>query len=452
MVEGTLPDHVISEDDGFRMSGLGYLELGAAPVQSEDPAPDQDQPLITTDIPKRRRWGQLDPIATVLSRATVDVVVREELETRMRRGDKLRVKFGVDPTSPALHLGHAVVLRKLRAFQDLGHTICLVIGDFTAQIGDASDKTSMRQMLSEEEVYQNLANYKKQISKIIDESKVEWSYNADWLGPLRFKDIVGLAANFTVAQMLERENFTNRFSAGQPIGLHEFLYPLMQGYDSVALRSDVEVGGTEQLFNLLAGRTLQRAFGQQPQSVMTVELLLGLDGRKMSKSYGNAISLDDPPKDMYGKVMSFPDDQIIPCFELCTDIPLEEIDAIAAELETGTNPMVYKKRLAFEITKLYHGAAQAQRAQEAFEREVQRKERPVDIPDVMLDRPGEWPIADVLVLAGLTKSKSEARQKVLEGAVYVDDVRISDPKHLLVVRNGMVIKLGRHYRRVTLPT
>jgi tyrosyl-tRNA synthetase len=453
--EGSLPEHVVSGNGGFRMTGLGYLErphnsrriesTTREDADSNDTAPDPVEGIT-------RRWGNQDSIGALLNRATADVVVREELESRLQRGDRLRIKFGVDPTSPALHLGHAVVLRKLRAFQQLGHTVCLVIGDFTAQIGDASDKTSMRQMLSEEDVYQNLATYKKQISRILDESKVEWSYNADWLGPLRFKDVVGLAANFTVAQILERENFKNRYDLGQPIGLQEFLYPLMQGYDSVALRADVEVGGTEQLFNLLAGRTLQRAFGQQPQAVMTCALLLGLDGRKMSKSYGNAILLEDSAKDMYGKVMSFADDQIVRGFELCTDVPLSQLDVIESDLDAGTNPMVWKKRLAFEITQLYHGPARAQSAQKAFESVVQRKERPDEIPEARLDRGGPWPLADLLVSVGLTKSKTEARQKAIEGAVYVDDVRMSDPKEAIDTQDGMVIKLGRRYRRVSLPT
>jgi tyrosyl-tRNA synthetase len=251
-----------------------------------------------------------------------------------------------------------------------------------------------------------------------------------------------------VAQMLERENFTNRFAANQPIGLQEFLYPLMQGYDSVALKADVELGGTEQLFNLLAGRTLQRAFGQVPQAVITCTLLLGLDGRKMSKSFGNTIALTDPAKDMYGKVMRFSDDQIISCFELCTEVPLEEIDAISDALDDGSNPMLLKKRLAFEITRLYHTDAQSRHAQEAFEREIQRKELPHEIQGVELERGGEWTIADLLVNIGLARSKSEARQKAREGAVYIDGARATELLTAITVHTGMTIKLGRNYRRL----
>ena len=442
------PDTVVSTEGGFHMSGMASRELtGAMPVVQLDSTSDAAKQVLA----RPRRWGRQDPISSLLSRATEQVVVREELEARLRRGDRLRVKFGIDPTSPYVHLGHSVVLRKLRAFQVLGHTICLVIGDFTALIGDASDKTSMRQMLTEEDVYKNMTTYRKQIARVLDESLVEWSYNADWLGPLRFKDIVGLAANFTVAQMLERENFTKRYAGGQSIGLQEFLYPLMQGYDSVALKADVEVGGTEQLFNLMAGRTLQRAFGQPPQAVLTCPLLLGLDGRKMSKSFGNSIALDDSAKDMFGKVMSFPDSQILPAFELCTEVPLDELDAIAEMLDAGENPMGAKKRLAYEITRLYHSASSTGAAQEAFEREVQRRERPDDIPTVALDRPGSWSLADLVVAAGLAKSKGEARRKATEGAVYVDDVRMADPQATIDVRQGMVVKLGRHFRQLLLP-
>lgn len=440
-------DRPVPVEGGFRMAGVASRET----------------PMVSAAVPagiaagstqarvRPLRWGKLDAISSLLNRATEQVVIREELEARLRRGDRLRVKFGIDPTSPYVHLGHAVVLRKLRAFQALGHTVCLLIGDFTAQIGDASDKTSMRQMLSEEEVYQNLTTYRKQISRILDESQVEWSYNTDWLGQLRFKDVVGLAANFTLAQMLERENFAKRFEIGQAIGLQELLYPLMQGYDSVALKADVEVGGTEQLFNLIAGRTLQRAFGQPPQAVLTCSLLLGTDGRKMSKSFGNSIALDDTAKDMYGKVMSFPDEQILPCYELCTELPLEELDEIADALESGQNPMIAKKRLAHDITRLYHSASATAEAQAAFEREVQRRERPAEVPVVLLDRGGSWPLADIVVAAGLAKSKGEARRKAAEGAIYVDDVRIGDPQASLDVRHGMVLKLGRHYRQLQLP-
>ncbi|MGH2343645.1 MAG: tyrosine--tRNA ligase, partial [Chloroflexota bacterium] len=442
-------EEVLRDGSGFFMAGKGFTERPEPGVErTEQPAESSEAPPeMAAD--RWARWTGLDAVGALLERGTESVVVRVELEARLRRGDKLRVKFGVDPTSPNMHLGHAVVLRKLRAFQRQGHTICLVIGDFTAQIGDASDRTAMRQMLSEETVYQNLATYRKQISRILDEDQVEWTYNADWLGPLRFKDIVGLAANFTVAQMLERENFTNRYAAGQPIGLQEFLYPLMQGYDSVALKADVELGGTDQLFNLLAGRTLQRAFGQAPQAVMTLTLLLGLDGLKMSKSQGNTVAVEDPAAEMYGKLMSIPDQQILPYFELCTDVPLPEITAIAAELAAGANPMQYKKRLALEVTNLYHSAAQARKAQERFEKVVQGRAKPDEMTEVSLEQRAEWRLLELLVTLGLAESNSEARRKTMEGAVWIDDTQVTDPTSIVPVRNGMEVRVGkRNYRRV----
>jgi tyrosyl-tRNA synthetase len=444
-------EEVRRDGSGFFMAGKGFTER---PEPAEERTEQPTEQTVAPPVVPADRWGhlaELDEIGTLLERGTESVVVRAELEARLRRGDKLRVKFGVDPTSPYMHLGHAVVLRKLRAFQRQGHTICLVIGDFTAQIGDASDRTAMRQMLSEATVYQNLATYRKQISRILDEDQVEWTYNADWLGPLRFKDIVGLAANFTVAQMLERENFTNRYAAGQPIGLQEFLYPLMQGYDSVALKADLELGGTDQLFNLLAGRTLQRAFGQSPQAVMTLTLLLGLDGLKMSKSQGNAVAVEEPAADMYGKLMSIPDQQILPYFELCTDVPLPEISAIATELAAGANPMQFKKRLAFEVTNLYHSAAQARKAQERFEKVVQGRAKPDDMAEVRLEPRAEWRVLELLVTLGLAESNSEARRKAIEGAVWIDDTQVTDPASIIPVRDGMEVRVGkRNYRRVRL--
>lgn len=432
--------------EGFRMAGKGYLEQdphGTDRAHAPTPA--------GTPPPAARVAHPPDAIDDLLRRSTVDVIVRETLEPRLRRGDRLRVKLGVDPTGARLTLGHAVQLRKLRAFQRQGHTICLVIGDFTAQIGDASDKAAMRQMLSEEEVYTNLATYKKQISRVLDPDLVEWTYNNDWLGPLRFRDVVGLAAHFTVAQMLERENFTMRFQTGKPIGLHEFLYPLMQGYDSVALKADVEIGGTDQLFNLLAGRTLQQAFGQDPQAVITTPLLLGTDGQKMSKTTGNCIYIDDRADDMYGKVMAVADAQILPYFELCTDLPLAEIEAMQAELAHGVNPMLLKKRLAFDITRLYHGEAKAKKAQEAFERVVQRKELPDTIEERWLPSAEPRTLPDLLVQLGLVPSKSEARRVAASNGARIDGQIVTDVSTPVPLRDGMLVSRGKlHHVRLRL--
>lgn len=435
--EHAAADTVVVTDDGFRMAGKAYLEAPHASVAASAPL----TPEATASAPRAPR--QMDAIDDLLARGTVDVIVREALEARLRRGERLRVKFGVDPTGPHLHLGHAVQLRKLRAFQRQGHTICLVVGDFTAQIGDASDKSAMRQMLSEEEIYANLTTYRKQIARVLDPDKVEWSYNNDWLGPLRFRDVVGLAAHFTVAQMLERENFTLRFQANKPIGLQEFMYPLMQGYDSVALKADVEIGGTEQLFNLLAGRTLQQAFGQQPQAVITSALLLGTDGQKMSKTAGNCIYIDDPADDMFGKVMSIADGQILPYFELATEVPLAELAQARAELERGTNPMLLKKQLAFAIAALYHGEAKARKAREAFERVVQRKELPDRIEEKSLESDEARTLPDLLAALGLVTSKSEARRLAAQGGVSIDGEKVTDVTTPLPLRDGMLIKVGK---------
>lgn len=441
-------DAVIQSGNDFRMAGTAYRE--PRPVTFGQPAEEPD-PTTASEVSGDDDPHQRDAVDEVLRRRTVDVVIRGDLEQRLRRGDRLRVKFGVDPTGPKLHLGHAVQLRKLREFQQLGHVICLVVGDFTAQIGDASDKTAMRQMLSEEEIYEHLKSYRKQISKVLDVDAVEWTYNNDWLGPLRFRDIVELASKFTVAQMLERENFSLRFAAHQPIGLQEFMYPLMQGYDSVALKADVEIGGTEQLFNLMAGRTLQQAFGQRPQAVITCALLLGTDGLKMSKTAGNCIFIEDSAKDMFGKLMSITDAQILPYFELCTDVPAADLEEIARELAGGVNPMAVKKRLAQEVTRLYHTEAQAVKALQLFEQEVQRKELPDQIPDYVLHSGEPRALPDLLQLLGLVPSKSEARRLVLQNGVRIDGEVISDPMLAVVLRDGMLVQVGkRKFARVRL--
>lgn len=390
-----------------------------------------------------------DAIWEVLNRGIVDVIPRDELEARMRAGERLRVKFGIDPTGSKIHIGRAVPLRKLKQFQDLGHQIVLVIGDFTAQIGDASDKNSARQMLTADEVRNNMKTYVEQMSLILDMSKVEINWNSKWLDQMGFKDVIGLAANFTVAQMLERENFSERYSTNKPIGLHEFMYPLMQGYDSVALKADVEIGGTDQLFNLMAGRVLQKSFGQRPQAVMTMELIYGLDGRKMSTSWGNTISIVDSPQDQFGKLMSVGDELIISYLISCTEMPVDEIDQIADGLKNGSvHPMDAKKRLAREIVKLYHGPEAAHEAETHFQRTVQQKELPQDIPSYVVNT--ESSIVDLLVNSGVVPSRSEARRLVEQGGVSLGDIKIKDPraivgKEMLVVskEDRVILKAGK---------
>ncbi len=388
-----------------------------------------------------------DRIDEALTRGVVDVIVRQDLERRLRAGDRLRVKFGIDPTGPRIHIGRAVTLRKLRAFQELGHTICLVIGDFTAQIGDASDKDAARRVLSEREVYQNMATYKEQIGRILDESRVEWSYNSDWLGQLRFKDVVQLAQLFTVAQMLERENFSLRYAEGKPIGLHEFMYPLMQGFDSYALNADLELGGTDQLFNLMAGRIVQqRGFAKRPQDIMTNKMIWGLDGRKMSTSEGNTILIDEPPVDMYGKVMSMGDDYLVDYFETCTDVPLREVREIEQELAGGLNPMAAKKRLAYEITRLYHGGAGALEGQRYFEDLHQHKGvlADADWPEVELADAAPRQVGQLFKDAGLVASTSDARRTIESGGLEIDGEKVTDFAAVVTPYTGMKLRRGKN--------
>ncbi len=407
---------------------------------------DVDSGDVLPALPRQgRQHYDGDEIDELLGRGVVDVIERANLERRLRAGEKLRVKFGIDPTGPRIHIGRAVPLRKLRHFQRLGHTICLIIGDFTAQLGDASDKTATRRMLSELEVYQNMVTYRQQIERILDGSTVEWSYNNDWLGQLRFKDVIGLSAHFTVAQMLERENFTLRYAEGKPIGLQEFMYPLMQGYDSYAIEADLEIGGTDQLFNLLAGRPIQRGFGKRPQDILTMGMIWGLDGRKMSTSEGNTITIDEPPVDMYGKIMSMGDEQIIPYFEVATKVAWREIGEIARELEGGLNPMAAKKRLAFEVTALYHGEGGARDGQRYFEELHQRQGAlsDEDWPEVALSA-GPRLIGALFKDAGLTKSNSEARQLVEQGGLEVDGEKVADFAATITPRTGMKLRRGKN--------
>ncbi len=418
-----------------------------------------------------RMWGGVSTdqqkINELLNRAVVDVIVREELEKKLRSGRKLRIKLGIDPTGPHLHVGRTVPLFKLRQFQEIGHQIVLIIGDFTARVGDASDKDSMRPMLTDEQIEANMATYKEQIGRILDLSKVEFRYNSQWLAPLTFSDVIRLAARFTVAQMIQRENFSERWQQGKPIGLHELLYPVMQGFDSVAIEADVEIGGTDQLFNLLAGRTLQEDAGQPPQDIMTLKMIPGTDGRKMSTTWGNAIYIEDDPNDQFGRVMAMNDDVIVLWMEACTGMPWEEVQHIAQGLENGTiHPMDAKKRLAWEIVKTYHGEEAANRAREDFERQFQQRTLPTQVPVVPLDRAlahranerGEIGILDLLVNTGLAPSRKHATRLVEQRAVRLlkpapgqTEVNIeggelvTDREQWVRPEPGWIIKVGRSF-------
>jgi len=445
----------VLEDGVPEVTGDGAMPnlADGAGVDAEIASPFTPRPVVDRGdvlpiVPRQdQRRFDGDEVDELLGRGVVDVIERANLERRLRAGDKLRVKLGIDPTGPRLHLGRAVPLRKLRRFQELGHTVCLIVGDFTAQIGDASDKTAERRMLSEMEIYQNMATYKEQIGRVLDMSRVEWTYNSDWLGQLRFKDVVNLAKLFTVAQMLERENFTLRYGAGKPIGLQEFMYPLMQGYDSYAIEADLELGGTDQLFNLMAGRTVQqKGFGKRPQDIMTMGMIWGLDGRKMSTSEGNTILIDEPPAEMYGKIMSMGDEQIIPYFEVATEVPWRDIGELARELEGGLNPMDAKKRLAYEITKLYHGEPGALDGQRYFEDLHQRRGELAD---------EDWPEVDIsaaprqvgklFVDAGLATSNSDVQRTMKQGGrVEIDGAKVTDFSVTVTPRAGMKLRHGKN--------
>ncbi|HCJ78758.1 MAG TPA: tyrosine--tRNA ligase, partial [Desulfotomaculum sp.] len=353
----------------------------------------------------------------IIKRGTVEIIPEEELLQKLKRaeaaGKPLRVKLGLDPTAPDIHLGHTVVLQKMRQFQALGHEVFLILGDFTARIGDPTGENQTRRQLTEEEVRANALTYEKQIYKILIPEKTKLLFNSQWLAPLNFAQVIQLAAKYTVARMLERDDFDRRFKEGYPIGVHEFFYPLMQGYDSVVLRADVELGGTDQKFNLLMGRTLQKEYGQEPQVALMMPILEGLDGsQKMSKSLGNYIGINEPPQEIYGKTMSLPDHLMFRYFELATMLSIEEQRHLKDGLTQGVlHPRDIKMRLAREIVTIYHGKEAALQAEEEFKRVFQQKELPEDIPDfnlapIVLDSQGFIWLPKLMLLAGLASSTS----------------------------------------------
>jgi tyrosyl-tRNA synthetase len=366
----------------------------------------------------------------------------EELRERLKEGRPLRVYCGYDPTAPDIHLGHTVTMRKLQQFQALGHQVVFLIGTFTSLIGDLSDKDKARPRPSLEEVEQNARTYVQQAFKILDPELTEVRYNGEWLSELSFEEIIGLAAQFTVQQFLARDNFSRRYERGDPIWLHEFLYALMQGYDAVMLETDVQIGGTEQLFNLLAGRKLQENFGQKPQICITFPILVGTDGtERMSKSMGNYIGVDEPPDEMYGKVMSLPDEAMPNFFDLVTRWTPDEIARIKAELaDGGLHPRDSKMQLAWEIVDALHGGEAADAAQEHFRTVFQKRELPDDMPERVLAEPVN--VVDLIFEAGMAKSKSEARRLVEQGAVKLDDERVDDIGHTIEPGEA-VLRVGR---------
>lgn len=376
-------------------------------------------------------------IEEILNRGVQEVFDKENLRKKMSSGKQLRIKLGIDPTSPNLHLGRSIPLLKLRDFQNLGHKIVLIIGDFTGVIGDTSDKESERPMLDEKTVKENMKTYINQASKILDIRKCEVKYNSQWLRKLNYRDICKQADNFSLAEFIARENIKKRLDAGKRISLRELLYPLMQGYDSVAINADVEVGGTDQRFNLLAGRELQRSYGKDPQDIIMNPLIEGLDGRKMSSSWQNTVNLFDPANDMFGKIMSLKDEFIIKYFTLLTRVDLKEIQ----EIQKINNPRDQKARLAFEIVKLYHGDNAAKLAEEEFNKIFKNKELPSEIPIFQTDKKN-YPVLDLLCDSGLTPSKKEAKRLVEQNAIEINNKLQKDWKKEIDLEDDMIIKVG----------
>ena len=409
-------------------------------------------------------FAQVDEQLEYIRKGAAEIIreseLKEKLEESRRTGKPLRVKAGFDPTAPDLHLGHTVLIRKLKHFQDLGHTVIFIIGDFTGTIGDPSGRSATRPPLSHEEIEKNAETYKEQVFKILDSMKTEIPFNSEWLSKLGAAGLIRLAANYTVSQMLEREDFHKRFQEEKPIALHELLYPLAQGYDSVAIEADVELGGTDQKFNLLVGRELQRAYGQPSQVVLTMPLLEGLDGvQKMSKSYGNYVGITEPPLEMFGKLMSISDELMWRYWELLTDTSTAGINAMKQQVASGRlNPMVAKKGLATKIVADFHSEHAAKEASENWERIFQRKEVPADIPEVAVnytdiaakDGGGAVKLDKLLARCGLADSVSDGLRKIKAKAVQINGTVKTEPILHIKVPTEITIRVGRLLRKVTI--
>ena len=387
-----------------------------------------------------------------LRRGVEEILVEAELVERFKEGRRLRVKAGFDPTAPDLHLGHTVLINKLRQFQELGHEVMFLIGDFTGMIGDPTGKNVTRKPLTREEVLENAATYEHQIYKILDPEKTTVLFNSQWMAEMNAADLVQVAAKYTVARMLERDDFNKRYNSGQPIAVHEFLYPLIQGYDSVAMKADVELGGTDQKFNLLVGRELQKHYGQKPQVIMTLPILEGLDGvQKMSKSLGNYIGINEPPETMFGKLMSISDELMWRYFELLSFRSSKDIEGLKQAVSQGVNPRDVKFQLGQEIVTRFHDRAAAEAAQASFVARFQKGILPEEMPEIVLQSEGEGlAIANALKGAGLTGSTSEAMRMIQQGAVRIDGERVSDRSLHVPAGGTRVFQVGkRRFARVT---
>ncbi len=389
----------------------------------------------------------------IIQRGADEILVEKELIAKLKEGRPLRIKAGFDPTAPDLHLGHTVLINKLRQFQDLGHEVLFLIGDFTGMIGDPTGKSATRPPLTEDDVKQNAKSYQQQIFKILDKEKTKVMFNSQWMSKMSSVDMIKLAASSTVARMLERDDFSKRYKGGQSIAIHEFLYPLIQGYDSVAMQADVELGGTDQKFNLLMGRQLQEQHGQKPQCVLTMPILEGLDGvQKMSKSLNNYIGIDDAPKDMFGKIMSISDDLMWRYFELLSFRPMSEIEGFKTDMQAGKNPRDIKFLLAEEIIARFHSEAEATAAREGFIAQFAKNKIPDDIPELSFAAPADgYPIANLLKDAGLCGSTSDAMRMIQQGAAKIDGEKIADKS--VRVMKGMegVFQVGkRKFAKLTI--
>ena len=398
------------------------------------------------EVELERQWQ-------ILKRGAVEIIPEEEFRTKLAKAIKekkpLKAKLGLDPSAPDIHIGHTVPLQKLRQFQDLGHLVQLVIGDFTGQIGDPSGKSETRKQLTPAEVKANAETYLNQLFKVLDKEKTEVHFNSTWLAPLNFAEVVNLSAKMTVARMLERDDFEKRYKANLPISIHEFFYPLMQGYDSVALHSDVELGGTDQKFNLLMGRHLQKEYGQVQQAVLMLPLIEGLDGvQKMSKSLGNYIGIDEEPNEIYGKSMSIPDQLMSKYFKLVTDLPHQEVTEMVDGLENNTiHPRDAKMKMAFTLVKMYHGELAAIEAEKHFRTVFQQRELPEDIPQIELAADGfadgkVW-IVKLLVDLGLVASNGEGRRMVQQGAVKINGEKLENADAEITLENELIIQVGK---------
>lgn len=385
-----------------------------------------------------------------IKRGTVEIIPEEELvrklEQSIKKNKPLRIKQGYDPTAPDIHLGHTVCLRKLRQFQEIGHQVVLIIGDYTGMVGDPSGRSETRPQLSYEEIKKNAKTYQEQFFKVVDKTKTEVHFNGEWFSKMSFQEIMHLASKFTLARILERDDFSKRYKEQIPISIHELFYPLMQGYDSVMINADVEIGATEQKFNLLAARQIQEIYGKEPQVILTMPVLPGTDGvQRMSKSVGNYIGVSEPPKEIFGKIMSIPDDLIYTYFELLTDISENDLLKIKKEFEDKkNNPMILKKRLGKEIVRMYYNKVEADKACEEFEKVFSKKELPEEIPIKHFehDEPEIW-IGHLLVKAGCVQYTSEIRRLIKQGGLYIDNKRIDDEDLKIPVEGEKLVKLGK---------